>query len=141
MELINKILIINSAWNVATDKNPFLSAILKAKYILTITFGQPLVHDLVLYIGLLSCRSSTIYILMVPCRFMLATHPFGHHAELTYGLKYMIISYYLLQTHLCEQQCLVSGCRAQKNGIISFYLQLLPLMQYRLSQPLQWFCL
>jgi hypothetical protein len=129
MELINKILIINSAWNVATDKNPFLSAILKAKYILTITFGQPLVHDLVLYIGLLSCRSSTIYILMVPCRFMLATH----------GLKYMIISYYLLQTHLCEQQCLVSGCRAQKNGIISFYLQLLPLMQYRLSQPLQWF--
>jgi hypothetical protein len=32
MELINKSLLINTAWNVITDKNPFLSNILKAKY-------------------------------------------------------------------------------------------------------------
>jgi hypothetical protein len=32
MELINKILLINTAWNLITDKNPFLSNILKAKY-------------------------------------------------------------------------------------------------------------
>ena len=32
MELVNKSLIIHSAWNVATNKNPFLTAILKAKY-------------------------------------------------------------------------------------------------------------
>lgn len=29
---INKSLFINAAWNIATDKNPFLSSILKAKY-------------------------------------------------------------------------------------------------------------
>jgi hypothetical protein len=38
MELINKSLIINSAWNVAINKNPFLSAILKAKYYPNNTF-------------------------------------------------------------------------------------------------------
>jgi ribonuclease HI len=32
IELINKSLIIQSAWNIATNKNPFLTAILKAKY-------------------------------------------------------------------------------------------------------------
>ena len=32
MELINKSLIIHSAWNVTTNKNPLLTAILKAKY-------------------------------------------------------------------------------------------------------------
>jgi hypothetical protein len=32
MGLINQSLIINSAWNISTNKNPFLSAILKAKY-------------------------------------------------------------------------------------------------------------
>jgi hypothetical protein len=32
MELINKSLLINTAWNVITDKNSFLSNILKAKY-------------------------------------------------------------------------------------------------------------
>lgn len=32
LETVNKSLIIESAWNVATNKNPFLSAILKAKY-------------------------------------------------------------------------------------------------------------
>jgi len=32
MELINKSLIIHSAWNIATNKNPLLSDILKAKY-------------------------------------------------------------------------------------------------------------
>jgi hypothetical protein len=32
MELINKSMFINTAWNVITDKNPFLSNILKAKY-------------------------------------------------------------------------------------------------------------
>ena len=32
MEMVNKSLIIHSAWNVATNKNPFLTAILKAKY-------------------------------------------------------------------------------------------------------------
>jgi hypothetical protein len=32
MELINKSLIIQSSWNVITNKNPFLFAILKAKY-------------------------------------------------------------------------------------------------------------
>jgi hypothetical protein len=32
MELINKSLLINTTWNVITDKNPFLSNILKAKY-------------------------------------------------------------------------------------------------------------
>jgi hypothetical protein len=38
MELINKSLIIHSAWNVATHKNPFLSNILKAKYYTNSTF-------------------------------------------------------------------------------------------------------
>jgi hypothetical protein len=32
MELINKSLLIQTAWNIVTDKNPFLSNILKAKY-------------------------------------------------------------------------------------------------------------
>jgi len=32
MELVNKSLFIHSAWNIATNKNPLLSAILKAKY-------------------------------------------------------------------------------------------------------------
>jgi hypothetical protein len=32
MELINKSLLIHTAWNIVTDKNPFLSNILKAKY-------------------------------------------------------------------------------------------------------------
>jgi hypothetical protein len=32
MELINKSLIIQSTWNVVTDKNPFISSILKAMY-------------------------------------------------------------------------------------------------------------
>jgi hypothetical protein len=38
MELINKSLLIQSAWNVATNKNPFLSAIVKAKYYPNNTF-------------------------------------------------------------------------------------------------------
>jgi hypothetical protein len=38
MQLINKSLMIQSAWNVATNKNPFLSSILKAKYYLNKTF-------------------------------------------------------------------------------------------------------
>lgn len=38
MELINKSLIIQSAWNVATNKNPLLTATLKAKYYLENTF-------------------------------------------------------------------------------------------------------
>jgi hypothetical protein len=32
IELINKSLILHSAWNVATNKNPLLTTILKAKY-------------------------------------------------------------------------------------------------------------
>jgi hypothetical protein len=32
MEMINKSLIIHAAWMVANNNNPFLSAILKAKY-------------------------------------------------------------------------------------------------------------
>jgi hypothetical protein len=32
MELINKSLLIYTAWNIVTDKNPFLSNIMKAKY-------------------------------------------------------------------------------------------------------------
>jgi hypothetical protein len=32
MELINKILIIQTAWNVITNKNPILSNVIKAKY-------------------------------------------------------------------------------------------------------------
>ena len=32
MELVNQSLLINSAWNIATNKNPLLSDILKAKY-------------------------------------------------------------------------------------------------------------
>jgi hypothetical protein len=38
MQLINKSLILQSAWNVATNKNPFLSSILKAKYYPNNTF-------------------------------------------------------------------------------------------------------
>jgi hypothetical protein len=38
MELINKSLIIHSSYNVVTDKNPFLSAILKVKYYPNNTF-------------------------------------------------------------------------------------------------------
>jgi hypothetical protein len=38
MELINKSLLIQSAWNVATNKNPFPSAIVKAKYYPNNTF-------------------------------------------------------------------------------------------------------
>jgi hypothetical protein len=38
MEIINQSLIIQSAWNVATNKNPFLSAILKSKYFPDSTF-------------------------------------------------------------------------------------------------------
>jgi hypothetical protein len=38
MELISKSLIIHSAWNVATNKNPLLTAILKAKYYPNNTF-------------------------------------------------------------------------------------------------------
>jgi hypothetical protein len=32
MELINKSLLIHTAWNIVTDKNPFLSNSMKAKY-------------------------------------------------------------------------------------------------------------
>jgi hypothetical protein len=38
MELTNKSLILHSAWNVATNKNPLLTAILKAKYYLDNSF-------------------------------------------------------------------------------------------------------
>jgi hypothetical protein len=38
MEIINQSIIIQSTWNVATNKNPFLSAILKSKYFLDSTF-------------------------------------------------------------------------------------------------------
>jgi hypothetical protein len=38
MKLVNKSLVISFAWNVATNKNPFLTAALKAKYYLDKTF-------------------------------------------------------------------------------------------------------
>jgi hypothetical protein len=58
MELINKSLLINTAWNVITDKNPFLSNILKAKYYQNAPFGLPLLQGLVLSFGLQFCRLS-----------------------------------------------------------------------------------
>jgi hypothetical protein len=52
MQLINKSLILQSAWNVATNKNPFLSSILKAKYYPNSFFGLLLLLDLDLSTGL-----------------------------------------------------------------------------------------
>jgi hypothetical protein len=56
MELINKSLIIPTAWNVITKKNPILSNAIKAKYYQTLPFGLVLPLDLGLFFGLLFCR-------------------------------------------------------------------------------------
>jgi hypothetical protein len=92
MELINKSLLIQSAWNVATNKNPFLSSILKAKKYPNNTFWTA---PTTLCIGLPFCRSNTIYILILSCRSMPATLPFGPPPGLTYGHIFMNISFYL----------------------------------------------
>jgi hypothetical protein len=42
MVLVNKCLIISSAWNVITNKNPFLTTVLRLNIILIILFGQHL---------------------------------------------------------------------------------------------------
>lgn len=36
--MVNRSLIVHAAWNIATSKNPFLSAILKAKYFCSTSF-------------------------------------------------------------------------------------------------------
>jgi hypothetical protein len=98
MELINKNLIIQSAWNVVTDKNPFLSAILKAKYYPTTSFGQALLLGLALFpghLGHLFYRSSPIYMPMLSYKFMQETHPYGQHLGLDLGQIYMTVLFYL----------------------------------------------
>jgi hypothetical protein len=136
MELINKSLLIQSAWNVATNKNPFLSVILKAKYYPNNTFWT------------------------AP-----TTGPRSVYWSSILQVKYHLHSNTILQihagnssiwsspwtniwTHIHEHLILpitnsplpttVSDLWVQgtKYGIISFCLQHFLLMQYRLSQPL-----
>jgi hypothetical protein len=118
MELINKSLIIHSAWNVATHKNPFLSNILKAKYYINSTFWiASTTRPRSIFFGLLSCRSSNIYMTTQFYRFMQGILLFGLHHGLTLGPPFMTTYFYLSLIYLCLPLSLICGCREHNRGM------------------------
>jgi hypothetical protein len=104
LETVNKSLIIHAAYNIADNKNPFLTAVLKAKYFPNSFFGQHTILVFDLSFGHLSCRSRHIFITMLPYNCMLVTLLFGQHLGVLFGKIFMIICFFLLLSHLCLPQ-------------------------------------
>jgi hypothetical protein len=91
MEMINKSLIIHATWKVANNNNPFLSAILKAKYHPNDSFwkapntgSRSIFWSSIMQVKDLLDNNSI--------RFMQGILPFGHRLGSLVGNKFMTIS-------------------------------------------------
>jgi hypothetical protein len=86
----NRLKIIQSAWNISTNKNPLLSAALKAKYYPDNTLWTASTTVLDLFIGPLFFTLNIIFTLMPFCKFTMAAPPYGLPLGLRIGKLYMI---------------------------------------------------
>jgi hypothetical protein len=118
MDLINKSLIIQTTWNVITDKNLSYLIFLRLSTISTHLFwttstpGPRLVFR----------SSSNIYMTAQFYRFMQGTPQFGLHHGYLPRPPFMITYFCLSLTSPCLPLFLICGCREHNNGIKTFLL-------------------
>ena len=121
LELVNQSLLINSAWNIATEKKTLCFLIfLRPNTILLLPSGKPVLMSPNPYIGLPFSKSDTTSTPMSSTKFTMATPLFGLSRGAPCGKIFMTPYPCLLLTTLCQQKFLIFGIRTPKPGITIF---------------------
>jgi len=87
---INRSLITRAAWNISTDKDPFLTSVLKAKYYLIFPSGLLKMSHPNLSSGLLSFRLSMISLKTALFKFTEVTQTYGLPLGVRFGIPFTI---------------------------------------------------
>jgi hypothetical protein len=132
LEDVNKSLLIKIAWTIASNQDPNLSQILKAKYYPIQLSGMLLNIHQDLCFGLLSSKLFTTYTKTASIRSHRATQSFGIIPGFPYGNNCTLFFNVTIQIKICPTPSLIYGSRAQRFGIFQRSFLSLVLMLQRL---------
>jgi hypothetical protein len=130
--IVNKSLLTQASWNIVTNKNPFLTSVLKAYYHNTsFWIANTSGPRSIFWSSILQVKKSCAATLST--KSMQGTVPFGPRLGVLFGTPYMTIYFYLSLTLPYLQQFLAFGCLTLVLGMFSLFLMSLITRLYRQS--------